>query len=396
MVSELITAVLNTNIHVFKVSPVFAIMELETISRLCNLFNIPNGDGITCPGGSFSNLLALITARNLAFPNIKSEGFYQSSKKLIVFTSDQAHYSIAKACMVTGIGTNNLIKIATDNRGRMDVTEFENQIKKVMENNNIPLFVNATAGTTVKGSFDNFYEIGSICRKYNIWFHIDACWGGSVIFSSTHSHLMRGSEFADSIAWNAHKMLGVPIQTSFLLMKNPKALHISNSLEDISYLFHNDNDDTLSRYDVGSKTIMCGRRPDVTKFYLSWQFYGSSTFATWVDQAFQNAKYFYEKLLENNNFELVFPLESFNVCFRYSPDSLSRNNISLLSSFNRKISDVLQERRKVFIDFSSTKEEGMFFRLIFHTTRTQTHHIDYILSEIVSIGDENLHSFRDN
>lgn len=376
VISELVTALLNTNVHVFKVSPVIAITEVEMMNRLSKLFGFSDGDGITCPGGSFSNMLAMITARNILHPDIKSQGYRNYKHQLCVFTSDQAHYSITKACIVLGLGIESIIKVQSNENGQMTGRNLRIAIENAIEQGKVPFFVNGTAGTTVRGSYDEFKDIGAICEEFKCWFHIDACWGGAAIFSKKYSKLMNGCGTANSIAWNAHKLIGVPIQTSILLMKDKTSLIKSNSLKDITYLFHDE-----AQYDLGQKTIMCGRRADILKLFITWQYYGSSTFESWVNHAFDNAKLLTELIEDNSQFQLVFNTNSVNVCFRYLPSNITDKTV--ISSVNKKIHDILCNEGELFIDTNSSNELGTYFRVVFHSPLTTESHVRSIPSMIL-------------
>lgn len=138
----------------------------------CKLFGFQNGDGIFTPGGSLSNMYGMVLARYKAQPDVKSIGCF-GFKPLVAFTSEESHYSIQKAIHWLGIGTNNLIKVKTDQNGCMLIDNLIEHIEHVLESNRQPFFVNATAGTTVLGSFDNLNEIAEVCGKYNLWLHVD-------------------------------------------------------------------------------------------------------------------------------------------------------------------------------------------------------------------------------
>ena len=127
--------------------------------------------------------------------------------------------------------------------------------------------MNSVAGTTVMGSFDDHHATADICQKYGLWHHIDACWGGFLLFSDMHKErLFSGAERAHSISINPHKGFGVPIQCSLLLTNNKKdALKKSNS-SGAEYLFHETD---YSKYDLGDKTLSCGRHADSFKLWLS-------------------------------------------------------------------------------------------------------------------------------
>jgi len=250
MVAELVTAALNTNLHVYSVAPVFTLyvcaaiyvtisyfffflvrMELGTVRELGKVFYQSSStvDGVSCPGGSYSNLLALVTARSTLFPQSRSLGH---PGNLVLFASNDAHYSVSKNAILSGIGIDNVIKVPTTVDGRIIVAELRECIAAQVQLGKVPFFINATAGTTVTGAFDDFAAIADVAEEFKCWMHVDACWGGAVAFSTKHRHLVAGVARADSIAWNAHKMMGVPIQSSILLTKKSGLLQKCNGKTD--------------------------------------------------------------------------------------------------------------------------------------------------------------------
>lgn len=144
--------------------------------------------------------------------------------RLVVFTSEDAHYSVKKLAAFLGIGYDNVYLAKVDSRGKMMVSDLETQIVRAIEENAVPLMVSATAGTTVMGAFDPLREIGEVCRKYGLWFHVDAAWGGGALVSRKHRGLLDGVELADSVTWNPHKLLAAPQQCSTLLLR-PEGLY---------------------------------------------------------------------------------------------------------------------------------------------------------------------------
>lgn len=130
-------------------------------------------------------------------------------------------------------------------------------------------FYSLLIGTTVRGAFDPIDEIADVCKKYNLWLHIDAAWGGGLIFSQKHRSKLNGIERANSIIINPHKLLAVPQQCSLLLVKDKNILHRCHS-RGAEYLFQKDKYYDKS-YDHGDKYLQCGRKCDVYKFWLMWK-----------------------------------------------------------------------------------------------------------------------------
>ena len=127
----------------------------------------------------------------------------------------------------TGIGRGNVRYIKADKNGKINVLEFEKQVKDDLINGFIPFYLNATAGTTVLCAFDDIKALAPTCQKHNIWLHLDGAFGGGVIFSDKHKHLVDGVNQTDSFCFNAHKILGAPLSTSVLVTKEKNDLHNS-------------------------------------------------------------------------------------------------------------------------------------------------------------------------
>ncbi|KAL4970110.1 uncharacterized protein BDV14DRAFT_187016 [Aspergillus stella-maris] len=335
--SELILAALNTNVHVYQVSPALSIIEKHTGQQLAALFGLngPRAGGISVQGGSASNTTSIVIARNNLYPSTKTDG--NSDYKFVLFTSAHGHYSIEKAAQMLGLGSSSVWAVPIDKEGRMIPSELENLVQKALDEKRTPFYVNATAGTTVMGSFDPFNEISAICKKYNLWFHIDGSWGGSFAFSQRQRHKLAGAEKANSIAINPHKMLGVPVTCSFLLASDLRQFHRANTLP-AGYLFHNDDEnanptnnqlespselapDSPEIWDLADLTLQCGRRADSLKLFLSWTYYGTSGYERQIDTACDTAAYLATLIQDNPDFILVSqnPPPCLQVCFYYAP-----------------------------------------------------------------------------
>ena len=149
------------------------------------------------PGGATCNLYALQLARYTYDSTLNTTGMY-NQKPLVIFTSDQSHYSITKSAMLMGLGKNHVVKVATNELGQMDISDLEQQIEKTIQAGQQPLMINATSGTTVLGAYDDLVSIALIAKKYKIRLHVDAIWGGGVILHDMLKTKMKGIQHADS------------------------------------------------------------------------------------------------------------------------------------------------------------------------------------------------------
>ncbi|ODQ56532.1 PLP-dependent transferase [Saitoella complicata NRRL Y-17804] len=381
--SELLLGVLNTGSHVYHVSPVLTLMERCTGTALARLFGFEgeNAGGITFPGGSSSNTHSMVTARNIKFPETKTEGL--NGRKFVVFNSAHGHYSVEKAAILCGFGSKAVWSVPIDSLGRMIPSELEKLVIKAKEEGYTPFYVNATAGTTVMGSFDPIRELATLCRRHDLWLHVDGSWGGSVIFSDKYKHLLDGSELADSITINPHKMLGVPLQCSYLILPDSGTLVKSNSLR-AGYLFHGDNEEE-AQYDLADATMGCGRRPDALKFFLGWSWYGKQGYAARIEQAYALASYFSSTVASRPDFTLLSPNppSCLQVCFQFDATTDSALNTKKVEV----ISERLTKEGKFLVDFAPG-ETGSFFRAVINAPNVSTEFIDDLVGSVERIGKE--------
>jgi glutamate/tyrosine decarboxylase-like PLP-dependent enzyme len=206
-------------VHVYQVSPALTLIEKTITLRLANLFHLgPLSGGISQPGGSASNASSLVIARNTLYPSTKTSGL--GGMRFALFTSAHGHYSLEKAAQMFGFGSDAVVSVPVDPLGRMIPSELESLIQESKAKGEIPLYINATAGTTVLGSYDPLDEVADVCERHNMWLHVDGSWGGCVIFDEELARdRLKGVERAHSVSVTPHKMLGVPMTCSFLLVR---------------------------------------------------------------------------------------------------------------------------------------------------------------------------------
>ena len=191
------------NIHAggSKLAPTVNCIEQEVIQWLCHQAGFcENPGGVFVSGGSMANITALTAARD---NKLNEETLHLG----VAYISDQTHSSVAKGLRIIGIPNTRIRKIHTNSNFQLKTDLLESQIQKDLENGLLPFVVIGTAGTTNTGSIDPLEKISQICSKYNLWFHIDGAYGASVLLSPKYRHLLKGTELADSMSWDAHKWL---------------------------------------------------------------------------------------------------------------------------------------------------------------------------------------------
>lgn len=306
--AEMFSAFLNNSMYTYKVAGPQILVERTLIDKMCGLAGFGAGEGTFTPGGSLSNMLAMIIAREERVPNMSDPG--PSYRVPIAYTSDQAHYSVRKNAMLTGVGRKNLRKVASDSRGRMDPADFERQIEQDLANGHHPFFVTFTAGTTVLGAFDPIEELTAVARRHGLWVHVDGAMGGSMLLSKKHRPLLAGLADADSFTWDSHKLMGVPLTASVCLFREPGLLQ-KHLAEGADYLFQSD----APELDPGLASLQCGRRNDALKVWAAWKSYGDEGYAERIETMMSMAAYAASKVEQSPDLELTKEPESITVCF---------------------------------------------------------------------------------
>ena len=310
VLGDLLAVILNNSMATYKIAGPQVAIEQQILSEIYKLIGYNNNPGGTFPtGGSMSNFMSLIMARDKHNHRIKEIG---GSQDLIIYTSEQSHYSISKNASFAGIGRANVRYIKTDKKGKINVAEFEKSIQNDLEKKLFPFYLNATAGTTVLCAFDNILELAAICKKYNIWLHLDGAFGGTVVFSEKYKHLVRGINLTDSFCFNAHKTLGAPLSTSVLVVKEKNDLYNSfNKNADYLYQTHDE------AFNLGKTSFECGRRNNALKFWTMWKAIGTNGIAKIIENEFYIADFARNYVNENINYKLYSFGESLSICFNY-------------------------------------------------------------------------------
>ena len=278
-----------------------------------------NGSGLLTHGGSVANLTALSAARAAIAPEAWTEG---NPADLVVMGPATAHYSIARALSIMGLGKNAFIPIGVDKNEVILTEQLEQVYQSIKSQNKRVMAVVANACATSTGLFDPLDEMAAFCKKHNLWFHVDGAHGAVALLSKTEKRKVYGIEKADSIIWDAHKMLQVPALCTAVLFKNQ--IHQCNNFRQKgSYVFH---ENEVIGMDSMPYTVECTKSALGTKLFWSFALKGEKAMTQFVENSFKQARDLYQYLNSSQDFYCPYPPQSNILCFQFKPNQLSDQN----------------------------------------------------------------------
>src|SRR5437868_6516734 len=220
--ADTVASAINQNGAAWRNSPSASALEALVLRWLCQLVGYGEGSfGTLTSGGSEANLIGLKCARDRAAAGARDRGLRSSKAagNVIVYASEQCHYSLVKSVDILGLGRENLRKIETDERFHIRTDLLREAIERDIAEGHTPTCVTGAAGATSTGIVDPLDELADIAREVGLWFHVDAAYGGGLAFSEKHRWRLRGLERADSVTFDPHKWMFVPFECGALLVR---------------------------------------------------------------------------------------------------------------------------------------------------------------------------------
>lgn len=328
VIAELLLAAINSSMDTWDQSAGATLIEQKLINWTCQKIGFDDhADGIFTSGGTQSNLMGLMLARdNFCFQNlahnVRTQGLPAQADKLRVMTSKHAHFSVQKSLALLGLGFQSVIAIDSDAQYRMCPQALERALQVAQERAELPFAIVATAGTTDFGSIDNLTAIAAVARRFNVWLHVDAAYGGGLLISNQHRQRINGIELADSVTIDFHKTFFQPVSCGAFFLRDRK---------NFNYLtYHADylnpaNQDPEERPNLVNKSIQTTRRFDALKLWLSLRVIGADVLGGYFDQVINLAAELYQTKTLHQDFEFLHHPELSALVFRYrcSDDSLN-------------------------------------------------------------------------
>ncbi|XP_013775464.1 aromatic-L-amino-acid decarboxylase-like [Limulus polyphemus] len=361
-------------------SPACTELEMVMLDWLGKMLQLPEvflfsskglGGGVIQGTASEATLVALLSARNKILSTFKTENKVGGTmEKLICYASVQAHSSVEKAGMLGGV---KFCPLPVDNNLSLRGDVLQSAIEKDRAKGDIPFLVVGTLGTTNSCAFDNIKELGEVCSKENIWFHIDAAYAGSAFICPEFRHLLDGVEKADSFTMNPHKWMMVNFDCSAMWIKNRHDLVEAFNVNPI-YLKH-DKEGQIPDYRHWQ--IPLGRRFRSLKMWFVFRMFGVKGLQAHIQKHVGLAHEFEELVTKDQRFEIVFPVILGLVCFRLKGSD----------TLNEEVLRLINERGKITL--TPTRFKEMFvIRFAVCSKNTESADIQYAWQEICYISTQ--------
>jgi L-2,4-diaminobutyrate decarboxylase len=320
VLADALVSLLNQSLAVWEMSPTGTVVEAQVMRWLVGAAGFPaTAEGTLVSGGSVANLTGLLAAREACFPGcwVDGVGRTPNAERAVLLVSGHSHYSVERTAGLMGLGSEAVVAVP-DRGGKMDPAALDDALAALKREGRVPFAVSATAASTATGLFDPLDEVADVCARHGVWMHVDGAHGASFLLSDALKHRVRGIERADSIAWDPHKMMWMPMSTGAVLVRNGRHLNAAFR-QKAPYLFHARPGEERS-WDAGRMTLQCSRRFDALKLWVALQHYGADHFAGLLETTVRNTESLHAKLTAAPDFEPMHAPESNILCFRHLPE----------------------------------------------------------------------------
>ena len=335
-------------------------VEREVIGWFRRILGFPaEAMGLFVSGGSMAALTALAVARHTKCPfDVRSRGLQSVASRLVVYRSGETHGCHQKAIELLGIGSDNLRTVDHDSSLRLVPAALDAAIRKDVEAGLTPLAVVANAGTVNTGAIDPIDEIAVVCRRHDVWLHVDGAYGAPAVLSERYRSQLSGLEQADSIALDPHKWLYVPVEAGLVLVRNGAAMRAAFSLVPPYLRTDGDIEGVGGPPWFSEYGFQQTRGFRALKVWMAVQYHGLAGHRKAIERDIDHARALAEALRAASDFQLFEPQGLSIVCFRYLPRA-ERVTPEALDTINQLLLTRLQLSGRVFL--SSTTIDGRFW-----------------------------------
>lgn len=370
VLAETLTAALNVNAMLWKSGPAASALERVVLGWLAELAGYPSeADGVLVNGASLATLYALAAARDAAVGDAVRTRGMSAGPVLRLYTSDQAHSSVDKAAITLGIGTDNVVRLPSDDDYRMSPSALEQAITADLARGLTPFAVVATVGTTSVGAADPVPKIAEVCSRHGLWLHVDAAYGGFWRLAPSLADKAIDITAADSVVVNPHKTLYVPMEASALFCRRRGALASTFRLVP-EYLRSRSDDHAVDYMDLSPQL---GRSFRALKLWWIIRTFGRQGLAAMLESSISHARWLEERAAEHADWACPITSDYPLVCLRYEPAELSglvgEERLSRLADLNERIVEQVNTSGEAFVSHA-VLADGYVIRVSIGNIRT--------------------------
>jgi aromatic-L-amino-acid decarboxylase len=342
---DLLAAAVNPNVGAWALSPIASEIEAQTVRWIAEMLGYPtDSGGLFVSGGNMANLVCVLAARQArAGWDVRTEGLKGSP--LRIYCSSETHTWIQKAADIAGLGTDAIRWIAANRQMQMDLSALRDQIVLDLAAGDRPFLVIGTAGTVSTGTVDPLREMASICREFNLWFHVDGAYGALAVMAKDPPPELAGLREADSLAVDPHKWLYAPLEAGCAFVRRPEHLRNAFAYHPPYYLF---GTEAINYFDMGPQNSRGFR---ALKVWLALQQAGHEGYAQMISDDISLAKELYLQVSQRSDFEALSYSLSI-ATFRFVPLDLDRAHAdteAYLDRLNREVLSRLNNSGKVYL-----------------------------------------------
>ena len=377
--ADVLSSLLNQNAGAWRNGPTSAMIEARVIRWLCDLLEYgADSFGTLASGGSEANLIALKCARDKAVSSIKDRGLRSAERDLVVYASEQCHYSIDKSVDLLGLGRESLRKIPTDENFHIRLDALQQEIDKDRAAGRLPCCIVGVAGTTSTGVIDPLADLAALAREHRCWFHVDAAYGAPLAFSAKHKQRLRGITLADSVTFDPHKWMFVPFACGATLVRDGGGV-LRDSFDMSPEYLSEDRGGADVEFDFFRYGQMGTRRFNSLKLWMAMKFMGRQGYAQTVERQIDLTNYLASKLDRLPGFKRLGQVETAVCCFRYLPDSLAQSSGVEQDRMQQRLQQTIERSGEAWL--TTTVLHGRrALRVNINSFLTEQRHVDVLLS----------------
>ncbi|GAB7045433.1 pyridoxal phosphate-dependent decarboxylase family protein [Catenuloplanes indicus] len=387
--SELVVGILNQSLHAWESGPYALELERYVVRELADLVGYgPEAGGTITAGGSISNLMAILTARDSVLAarmdrRAFADGLGALPRRPVVLATDATHFSIGRAAGICGIGEDGIVRVPSDELGRLLPAELDRTLTGLPADV-LPVAVIACVGATDQGWVDDLPGLSEVCRRHGVWLHADAAYGGGALFSPRLRERLAGIAEADSVTLDLHKFGWTAATSGVFLLRDAAGLA---PLSQQTTTLNAGDDAEAGFIGLYGNSVQATRRAEAFKIAVTMRALGRDGMAAMVDGCYELARYTADQVEARPGLELAARPAMTTVLFRFRDEDENDGDGHDLDALNGALRRRLMEQGTVLLARTRVRRpdgtQPVFLKIMILNPATTTAQIDHILDQIV-------------